>query len=920
MTTRSGEEIQAALKAFVAQWQGYAGSEKAEAQTYLNELLDCYGVARRDAGLRFEHHLPGVGFMDMFWPGHALVEMKAPGKADNLEHAQPQAERYWRASEAVDGSYDAVRYVVLCSFSRLLVWDMRRPSRPAANLRLEDLPEKYEALLFLAGESVEASFVEHHRELTREAAASVATLYQSLVVRSAAPVDEIQRFTMQSVWAMFAEDLHLLEGYPFQKTVEALLREKEPNSAEKLGFFFRVLNQKDPRNRKGLLAGTKYVNGELFANPAEVQLDVVELRLLLRAAEFDWRNVDPTIFGSLMEGVLGRERRWELGAHYTHEADILKIVTPTIVRPWRERIDAAESPEAARELLDELCAFKVLDPACGCGNFLYIAYRELRGLEAELKARIRFLAASQGVTPPPGPWPYYPLTNMQGLDIERIAVLIARVTLWMGHKQMTDRYGHAEDVLPLVDLSGIRAADALRVEWPETDCIIGNPPFLGSQWVRGAFGDDYVNWLKREFGVGVKDFCVYWFRKAHDHLRPGQRAGLVGTNSISQNKARSASLSYVTANGGVITDAVSSQKWPGEAKVHVSLVNWAKAPGTPLSSTLDGVPVVGIGATLRAGSLGDWEPVALPQNARRCFQGPIPVGAGFLLTETEARELLARDDADYTRVVRPYLTGEDIAHAPDQWPQRWTVDFGSMGLEDALRFPAALAYVRERVKPEREHNRDRGFRENWWRFGRPRGELREASSCLARRIIMNQVGKRSLFAWFDLSICPNSKTNVFTFDDDFAMGALTSCLHGAWAWEQGATLKADLSYTPTSVFMTFPWPDPVTDVQRERVADVCRRLLARRSEICLAEQIGLTKLYNLVDDGAYTDLKALHRELDVAVAGCYGWPASVAQDDAELVSRLTALNREIAEGRRPYAPFAHIEPSATPGQREVTTS
>jgi hypothetical protein len=157
---------------------------------------------------------------------------------------------------------------------------------------------------------------------------------------------------------------------------------------------------------------------------------------------------------------------------------------------------------------------------------------------------------------PPGPLPHVPLANMQGVDIQRTAVMIARVTLWMGHRQMIERYGEAEDPLPLVTPSGIQVGDALRIPWPETDCIIGNPPFLGSQWVRGAFGDDYLTWLSREFGAGISNLCVYWFRRAVDHLRPGQRAGLVGTNSVSQNRARSASSEYVIEQGGVITDAV----------------------------------------------------------------------------------------------------------------------------------------------------------------------------------------------------------------------------------------------------------------------------------------------------------------------------------------------------------------------------
>ncbi len=240
---RSGSEIQDALRDFVARWKDYQGGEREEAQSFLNELITCYGVDRFAAGMRFEYHVPGIGFMDMFWPGRALVEMKAPAKTQRLEDAQPQAERYWRASEAPDGSYDAVRYVVLCSFQRLLIWDMRRPSRPSANLALEELPDNYEALLFLAGENVEASFVEHHRELTREAAETVALLYQALKDRGAAPLDEIQRFVMQSVWTMFAEDLGMLAEYPFQTIVTRLHREKEPNAARDLGWLFTVLNQ-----------------------------------------------------------------------------------------------------------------------------------------------------------------------------------------------------------------------------------------------------------------------------------------------------------------------------------------------------------------------------------------------------------------------------------------------------------------------------------------------------------------------------------------------------------------------------------------------------------------------------------------------------------------------------------------------------
>jgi len=262
-----------------------------------------------------------------------------------------------------------------------------------------------------------------------------------------------------------------------------------------------------------------------------------ELDLLAQAAEHDWSKVDPTIFGSLMEGVIGRERRWELGAHYTHEADILKIIGPTIVRPWQRRIDTVTTPAAARELLDELTSFVVLDPACGCGNFLYIAYRELRSLEHQLKQRITDLAASTGQPLPPKPWPYVPLTNLCGIDIEPVAVLIARITLWMGHRQMIDRYGEAENPLPLISLAGITIADAVFTPWPTSDCVVGNPPFLGDRLIRHAHGGDYVEKLKKTFEVGVVDYSAYWFRRAEAHLAAGQRGGLVSTNTLARKQA-----------------------------------------------------------------------------------------------------------------------------------------------------------------------------------------------------------------------------------------------------------------------------------------------------------------------------------------------------------------------------------------------
>ena len=899
----SGEEIQGALKAFVGRWRDYTGTERAEAQTYLNDLLSCYGTDRRAVGARFEDHHTGAGFMDFHWPEWCIIEMKAPSRASRLSSHYQQVFDYWLSSADDAKGEAAARYVVLCAFQRVEVWEPGRfPRSPRAVFSLEELPDHYDALGFLSGPGVEPSFLQHHRTLTEEAAKTVAHLFESLKDRLAAPADEIQRFTMQTVWTLFAERLGLLDGYPLQSIVAVLRRDPTRSSAAEIGHLFRVLNQKSNHNRKGILAGTRYVNGELFSQPAEVDLNQDELTLLATACEYDWRQVDPTIFGSLMEGVLGRSRRWALGAHYTHEVDILKIVIPTIVRPWRARIDACTSSTDARQILDELCAFRVLDPACGCGNFLYVAYRELRSLEKELKDLITTLAEEKGLPVPPKPWPYYPLTNLYGIDIENVAVLIARVTLWMGHRQMINLYGEAEDPLPLVTLSNIRRADALQADWPEADCIIGNPPFLGDRNLRGAFGNTYLAWLESEFGIGLKDFCVYWFRKAHDQLRTNQRAGLVGTNSISQNRARSASLDYIVSNSGVITDAVSSQKWPGEAKVHVSLVNWIKEPTAPVGQRfLDGIAVTYIGSDLSLRDPTGIPITTLPRNSGHAFYGPVPIGKGFVISEEVARDLLTEpSNAD---IVRPYLTGADIVDDPRQQPRRWCIDFGLRTLEEAQHYPAPLAILRRDVKPERDTNRRATYRRHWWLFGEPCKELRAAIAPLSRHIVGLSTGKRPAFTWSTPGTSMNNSTVVFAFEDDYAMGVLTSRAHGVWAWMQGSTLKGDLRYTPSSVFGTFSWPYPISDRQRDRVADAIRKLLARRTEICVSEGIGLTKLYNAVEDGAWAEVRALHRELDRAVVDCYGWPGSVAQDDAELVRRLVVLNGEIAKEMRSYAPF-----------------
>lgn len=550
-------EIRQNLVAFAARWSVYSGSERSEAQTFLNQLFECYGTERQSVATFEEHH--AGGFLDLLWPEVCLVEMKRPSEADKLPSHRKQALKYWRAASDAERGIRAPRFVVLCAFRKLEIWEPGDfPNEPRLVLDLVDLADRYDSLLFLANR--EPVFTGGHVAVTRDAVAHLTGLFYGLGQRKAGEPDVLRDFILQAVWCMFAEDLAMLPAHAFTRVIDGLLAAPARSSADDLGRLFELLDDPAPsRPSAGLYAGVPHANGSLFRRPARVHLEREELEALRRASDFNWRAVEPAIFGSLLEGGLGKDRQWALGAHYTHEVDIAKVVGPTIVDPWIERIENISKHAEAKAAQADLMRYIVLDPACGSGNFLYVAYRDLRRIEKRLGEIEQSLRTKAGLQEQQSLNLFFPIENVRGIEIDPFGVQLARVTLWMGHKLAVDELGVDESVLPLRDLSGVQLGDALRLDWPKAGAIIGNPPFHGDRNLRRVLGDEYVEWLRNEFGVGVKDLCVYWFRKAHDALAPGNRAGLVGTNSISQNRARSASLDYIVENGGVITSAVSTQ-------------------------------------------------------------------------------------------------------------------------------------------------------------------------------------------------------------------------------------------------------------------------------------------------------------------------------------------------------------------------
>jgi len=565
------------------------------------------------------------------------------------------------------------------------------------------------------------------------------------------------------------------------------------------------------------------------------------------------------------------------GAHYTAEPDILRVIIPTIVDPWRRRI-ATTPPASLPALRTAFENFSVLDPACGTGNFLLVAHRELERLAAALAGRLG-----------------HPLTfanhQLHGIDRDPEAAAIAR------------------HLLPGAD---IRTTDALLTDWPRPTgelAIIGNPPYLGVRKLRRELGDDLIEQLFARYPHNrAADLATYWFTRALATLRPGERAGYVCTNSISRNTNRVASLDRILAEGSTITDAWPSYPWPGDAVVHVSIVNWISGPH-PGPAHLAGRPVAAISARLTTTTTTPAQ--RLRENAGLCFMGVTPGSSGFILDPTTANKLVTRDPPS-AAVIVPFLIGRDISRTADQSPSRSIIDFATLALADARRHPAALAHVRRHVRPGRRQNPREAAMPRWWQFWRPAPALRQALARTRHVLVIPSLAPHLLVVRQPSNLCFDHQLLVITLADAYHLGVLQSRLHEIWARAHGSTLKTDLRYTPSTVFETFPFPphpDGHHDPRRPPKSSLATHLAAcatrfdrLRRKLCQQQAIGLTALHNQLAHPGTTPLHLAYAALNDAVTACYGFPPNLWRDDEATLTALLTLNARHASLPSPASP------------------
>jgi MmeI, N-terminal domain/MmeI, helicase spacer domain len=341
----TGEEIRANLTRFVAHWSVRDGYERGEAQTFLTELFACYGKKLSHVA-KFEQFQSG-GFVDLIWPRVCIFEMKSASEAGRLAKHREQALGYWREAADIERGIPAPDYVVLCAFQRFEIWEPGRfPSAPRVKFDLDELPDRYTSLLFLTGD--EPVFNARQEGVTLEAVGKLAEIFQQLEKRGEGDPQSRRRFLLQAVWCMFAEDLGQIPGQGFTRVVDDLIANPRRSSADDLGRLFEYLDDPSPeRPKHGLYAGVPYANGSLFSEPSRIDMTPEELALLREVSASNRHEVQPSIFGSLLQGVFGHDKQWQLGAHYTHESEIQTIVGPTIVDPWMARIEAIASYDEA---------------------------------------------------------------------------------------------------------------------------------------------------------------------------------------------------------------------------------------------------------------------------------------------------------------------------------------------------------------------------------------------------------------------------------------------------------------------------------------------------------------------------------------------------------------------------------------------
>jgi hypothetical protein len=865
--------------------------EKGETQTFYNDFFDCFGVSRRQVATYEQRvrNLPGdkQGFIDLFWPGTLIVEQKSAGL--DLKKASNQALDYYDWLPEVQRP----RYILTCDFQRWHLLDLEEGRE--WRFLLGDLKDNVEAFAFILG--VQPRLNRRQSPANAKASRLMGQLHEALAETGYSGHD-LEVMLVRLLFILFADDTRIFNNKDqFQDLLERRTSPDGSDLGDWLAKLFEVLNTPEDKRQSTTdadLLDFPYINGALFAEriaPAAFNLSM--RTILIDACEFEWGEISPVIFGSLFESVIDKVTQRKQGAHYTPEDAILRLAGPLFLDELEAELERAKAlksgkDEALGRLHDRVAGLTFLDPACGAGNFLVVAYRELRELEREI-IRERYLRAgvARGQGADPAKLSRLNVDQFFGIEIDEFPARIAEVALWMtdhiANTRLGEDFGVSYARIPLVAAPNIRNADALEFDWndllPAERCsyILGNPPFVGAK-LQSAHQRAQVRALAKLGGSGgTLDYVAAWFIKAGEYAHGGHpRIAFVATNSITQGE-QVAQLWPVLFHRLRLEIAFAHRTfvWPGLAAVNCVIVGLARSAGEParkrLFSYIDGKgePVESPHHALTAylfDAAGVDSHLVVNETTRPLSPRPalvfgnMPNDDGNLVLSPSERTVALNHSPELEPFIRRLLGAKDSIQGDDRYCL-WLVDADPKLIRNS-------AFLSQRLVKNRAY-RSRSMRARTRELANYPGlfgEIRHTGEPFV--LVPRHSSERREYLPVDFFCGTEIAHDSCLFMPgatlfDFAI--LASAMHMAWLRQIGGRIKSDYRYSIGLVYNTFPWPE-AGPAQRKNIEALAQAVLDARA----LPKNATSSLADLYDpDTMPAELRKAHRALDAAVDKLY---------------------------------------------------
>ena len=870
----SWNEIRDRAVAFSKEWKEET-SEDAEAKSFWDDFFHVFGITRRRVA-SFEEPVKKAdgkgGFIDLLWKGMLLVEHKSRGK--DLTRAFHQATDYFSGLK----ERDLPRYVLVSDFARFRLYDLDEGTEHEFSLR--ELHKNARLFGFIAG--YETKFFGESDPVNIQAAERLGKLHD-LLKTVGYEGHQLEVFLVRILFCLFAEDNAIFEPQQFRELVELRSAEDGSDLAALLASLFQVLNTPDGKRLKNLdeqLAEFPYINGRLFAEQLPMAAFDKKMRnMLLECTTLKWSRISPAIFGALFQSIMDAKARRNLGAHYTSEVNILKALNPLFLDGLRAEFERIRKDK--RRLVEfhrRLAKIKVLDPACGCGNFLVIAYRELRLIELAVlrelqKGGQQVLDVAQII--------WVDVDQFYGIEVEEFPAQIAQVALWlMDHQmnmQVSEEFGQYFVRLPLNKAPNIVHANALRIDWAtvvkpaDLTYVVGNPPFVGHQNRKPVQIEDHTLVWGHDGSFGRLDYVTCWYRKAVDYMRENEAlaCAFVSTNSICQGEQVGTLWSFLLGAGVIPFFAHRTFRWSAEgrgaAAVHCVIVGFALTDRTPKQlfeyETVEADPHVMAVSRINP-YLVDAPDVLLPARPPTpaglpvMTKGSQPTDGGYLILNGDGeRDELLKACPGARKWIRKYVGADELLY---DLP-RYCLWLKGISASELNAMPEVKARVRAVAKTRAESPTASVQNYPAMEFTQDR---QPTTKYLAVPAHTSEHRRFIPMAYLDSKVIASNALRICAGATLYHFGILHSTMHQAWIRHVCGRLESRYRYEP-AVYNNFPWPKDVTDRQRQAVAKCAQVVLDARS--------AGSSLADLYDSGAMpATLQRAHQALDRAADACYG--------------------------------------------------